>query len=576
MSDIYARADEALRLPLRECRNDDGSVTYHLPAGDVPQETKRLEVCLEFLSARAGMEGYYIVPCVSSCFLMKFISRENTECEVTQHLMTMFGAKLGDEAKLVVTETMRFDYCLRAVVKDGKYTLSMVYDLTKIDLYEDIVLRVYPLTGEEADYNGVARKYRQFQEQKLRLVPLAERAKREPEIAYALDNMPIIRIRMGWKPVPTQVPEQTPENEPPMHVACTFEQVEELMEAMKRQGIEKAELCLVGWNRKGHDGRWPQVFPVEPALGGEEGLKKLTAHAERLGYRIVCHTNNSDAYSVADCWNPEDIIRKKDGSMSVNNVYWSGGRMYNLCPRMAYEKYQPADYERMQDLGFHGFHYIDVLTVVSPRSCFHKDHPLNAEQTVGYINKILARARAQFGGAASEGGFDFAAENLDYALYVGFNLIKGRLPVADEVIPLWQLVYHGYILSNPWTETVNYVIKEPVNRLRFHEFGGLPTFYINSKFVDTDGGNCMGDVDLYCATPAQQEESARLIKKGLDDCAMLAGRQTAFMDRHEKLAEGVYRTTYSDGWQVVVNLNDKDYCDGDLRVPAQDMIQVKE
>ena len=183
MPDIYARADEALRLSFRERRNDDGSVTYHLPARDVPQETKRLEVCLDFLRAQAGTEGYYIIPAVSACFLMKFISREDTEYEDRLHLMTMFGAKLEDEAKLVVTETMRFDYCLQAVVKDGQYTLSMVYDLTKIDLYEDIVLRVYPLTGEEADYNGVARKYRQLQEQKLRLVPLAERAKREPESA---------------------------------------------------------------------------------------------------------------------------------------------------------------------------------------------------------------------------------------------------------------------------------------------------------------------------------------------------------------------------------------------------------
>ena len=574
MSGIYAKLDGALRLMFKERLNSDGSATYTLPAGDVPPETKRLEVCLDFLNARAGTEGYYIVPSVSACFLMKFIPREDTEYETTAHLMTMFGARLGDEAKLVVMEAMRFDYCLRTAVRKGQYTISMVYDLTKIDLYEDIVLRVYTLTGEEADYSGVARKYRRLQEQKLRLKPLAERAGREPEIAYALDNMPVIRIRMGWKPVPTRVPEQNPENEPPMHVACTFEQVEGLMEAMKRQGIERAELCLVGWNRKGHDGRWPQVFPVEPELGGEEGLKKLTAHAERLGYRVVCHTNNSDAYSVADCWDPDDIIREKAGGMSVNNVYWSGGRMYNLCPRMAYEKYQPADCERMKDIGFRGFHYIDVLTIVPPRSCFHREHPLNAEQTAGFINRILARARAQFGGAASEGGLDFAAANLDYALYVGFNLTQGLPPVADELIPLWQLVYHGYILSNPWAETVNYVIKGPVNRLRFHEFGGMPTIYLNSRFVE-DGKNWMGDVDLHCATPAQQEESARQIKRELDDCAPLAGRQTAFMERHDKLAEGVYRTTYSDGWQVLVNLNDHDYRDGAITVPALDMIQTR-
>ena len=580
MCGISAKFDNLSPIPLAEFRESE-KTTYRLEAAQVPAGTGRLEICLDFLDARAGMEGYYIVPSKSTCFLMKFLPREDTEYANPEPLMTMFGAKIGDTASLIVTETMRFDYHLRTQVCGGQYTISMVYDLTQIDLYEDIVLSVYTLTGDAADYNGIARKYRSLQEAKLNLVPLAERIKTDPVMAYAADNMPIIRIRMGWKPVPTPVAEQTPENEPPMHVACTFRQVEDLMEAMKRQGVEKAEFCLVGWNRKGHDGRWPQVFPVEPELGGEEGLKQLTAHADRLGYRVVCHTNNTDAYTIADCFDPEDMIRRKDGSISTTAVnwnggaYWSGGRTYELCPQIAYEKHQVRDFDQMQSLGFHGFHYIDVIAIISPRSCFHKDHPLNAEQSAAYINKLLVRSRQQFGGAASEGGFDFAAENLDFALYVGFNQINGLPTVADEIIPLWQLVYHGYILSNPSAETVNYVIKEPMNRLRFHEFGGIPAFYINSKFVSTEGKNWMGDVDLFCTTPEQQEEAARQIKKQLDDCAPLAQRQLAFMDRHEIIAPGISRVTYSDGWQVYVNRTDTDYVCDNLTIPAWDLVQVK-
>ena len=580
MCGISAKFDNLSPIPLAEFRESE-KTTYRLEAAQVPAGTGRLEICLDFLDARAGMEGYYIVPSKSTCFLMKFLPREDTEYANPEPLMTMFGAKIGDTASLIVTETMRFDYHLRTQVCGGQYTISMVYDLTQIDLYEDIVLSVYTLTGDAADYNGIARKYRSLQEAKLNLVPLAERIKTDPVMAYAADNMPIIRIRMGWKPVPTPVAEQTPENEPPMHVACTFRQVEDLMDAMKRQGVEKAEFCLVGWNRKGHDGRWPQVFPVEPELGGEEGLKQLTAHADRLGYRVVCHTNNTDAYTIADCFDPEDMIRRKDGSIAITAVnwnggaYWSGGRTYELCPQIAYEKHQVRDFDQMQSLGFHGFHYIDVIAIISPRSCFHKDHPLNAEQSAAYINKLLVRSRQQFGGAASEGGFDFAAENLDFALYVGFNQINGLPPVADEIIPLWQLVYHGYILSNPSAETVNYVIKEPMNRLRFHEFGGIPAFYINSKFVSTEGKNWMGDVDLFCTTPEQQEEAARQIKKQLDDCAPLAQRQLAFMDRHEIIAPGVSRVTYSDGWQVYVNRTDTDYVCDNLTIPAWDLVQVK-
>ena len=93
--------------------------------------------------------------------------------------------------------------------------------------------------------------------------------------------------------------------------------------------------------------------------------------------------------------------------------------------------------------------------------------------------------------------------------------------------------------------------------------------------MDTDGKNWMGDVDLYCATPEQQQDAARQLRKQLDACAPLAGRQLAFKDRHEAVAPGVYRVTYSDGYQVYVNLTETDFvCDG-FTVPALDLIQVK-
>ncbi len=361
-----------------------------------------------------------------------------------------------------------------------------------------------------------------------------------------------------------------------MHTACTFVQVEELMVEMKRQGIEKAEICLVGWNRKGHDGRWPQVFPVEPALGGEEGLRKLIAHAKRIGYRITCHTNSSDAYRIADCWNEAEIIKTKDGALSVNKNAWSGGRMYNLCPKVAYEKYLQMNLPKVKAFGFEGFHYIDVLTIVPPRTCYDPKHPLTAVESTQYLNKILAQTQQEIGGIASEGGYDFAAANLDFSLYIAYNLLSGAPEIADEIIPLWQLVYHGYVLSNPSAETVNYTVKAPENRLRFYEFGGIPVLYFFSRFVGENGmKNWMGDQDMYCATQEQREESVKQMKRMLEDYKPFADRCLAHMDDHRKLTDGVYETTYSDGYHVIVNYTDKPYVFGKVTVPAKDLVQFE-
>ena len=548
---------------------------YCVPRAQVPADAQLVTISFPFLDAQAGDEGYYISNSNKNCFLTFFTDRPDEEYVAEECILPFLAAKLGDRCLMVLVNGMRHDYVYHLSIRGGRYSLSITYDLTRIDLYEDIVLRVVELTGADADYSGVARAYRAITVREKGLTPLAERARDNAVLRYALDGMPLIRIRMGWKPVPTPVLEQTPETEPPMHVACTFAQVEALMEEMKRQGIEKAELSLVGWNMRGHDGRWPQVFPVEEALGGEEGLRRLIQHGKALGYRISCHTNSSDAYRIADCWDEGDIVKLKSGALSVDKASWSGGRMYHVCPTVALEKYLRPTLRKLRELGFEGFHYIDVLSILHPRTCFDPNHPSNAAQSAVTLNRLMAETAEAIGGFASEGGFDFTAKNLNYALYVAFNLLSGLPAVADEVVPLWQMVYSGYILSNPTAETVNYPIKAAENKLRFYEYGGMPTFYLYSRFVDTVGKNWMGEQDLYCATAAEREQTVACMRKALDEYRPFAQRRTAFMDAHRKRADGVYETIYSDGWHTVVNYTDADFpLDGRV-VPAKDLIQFR-
>ena len=557
-------------------QSEGNSVVYRIPH-EVVKGGSDCSFHLCFLDARAGDDGYYVIPYAKACFLTRFTPRADTTYSCTENILPMFGAVFGNKALLVIVEGMPYNYRLNMTIKNGKYFLSLFYNLAAIDLYEDILIRVIPLTAQDASYSGMARTYRKRIAAQRQLVPLVERIKSDPTIAYGTCNMPVIRVRMAWKPVPSPVQQQTPENEPPLHVACTFADVAQLMDEMKEQGIEKAELCLVGWNIKGHDGRWPQMFPVEEALGGEDGLRALIAHAKQLGYRISAHTNSSDAYHIADSWDEGEIIQKKDGSLSANPApwdTWSGGKMYHLCPKVACEKYLQQNLSKIKALGFEGFHYIDVLSIANPRTCYHPSHPLTARDSARYIQQMLRQTRQEIGGIGSEGGYDFAMAELDFALYIGYNLLSGAPKLADEIIPLWQLVYNGYALSNPSAETVNLPIKPADNRLRFYEFGGIPVMYFFSRFVGEAGfKNWMGDVDLYCATAEQRQESVRQIKAMLDDYRDFAPRRLAFMNEHRKLADGVYETIYSDGWHTVVNYTQADFdLDGRI-VPAGDLIQ---
>lgn len=117
---------------------------------------------------------------------------------------------------------------------------------------------------------------------------------------------------MGRKPSPSPVLMQTEANEPERFVACDFAGVRRIADQCKAAGMEGEEFQLVGWNRSGHDGRFPQLFPADPRLGGDEGLCETIAYVKSLGYRISTHTNTIDAYPIADTfdWNVVAVDRQ--------------------------------------------------------------------------------------------------------------------------------------------------------------------------------------------------------------------------------------------------------------------------
>ncbi|MBQ0032794.1 MAG: hypothetical protein KBT68_08335 [bacterium] len=519
-----------------------------------------VEVTPDFAHAKKGEEGYFILP---SGHLGTF-REDDGEFSVSTALMPLWGVKTPRGTFAAVVEGLPWDCKAVVRARKGDYTVSMRFDLGGRKAEEDIVVRMKSLAQEDG-YPEMAAWYRDLRLARDEIVPLKDRMAKNPELAYA-EKAVEVRIRQAWKPAPPPVKEQTPSNEPPMKVAVTFDRVSEFAHALKTAGVERAEICLVGWNRKGHDGRYPQLFPVEPELGGEEGLRRLIADVQGLGYRIVCHNNHSDAYSVADCWTPEDIIRNPDGTLS-KNACWSGGQMYNLCPKVAWEKYAQSDLAKIAGLGFRGLHYIDVLAIVAPWNCFDHRHPLTRREASGYVNRMLKRGAELMGGIASEGGFDFAAGNLDYALYVSFADPTAPMPaLTDRFVPFWQLVYHGVVMSNPFAHTTNYTIKNDRTRLIAAEFGARPAFYVHSKFLE--GRAWMGQDDLELDSPEHFAAAVAAVKRGADEYAERCELQREFMVRHEKVSDGLFKVTYSNGAVIVVNYNDRPCVVDGLPVPA--------
>jgi len=531
-----------------------GVVTVIVKRDELPSGVEWVSVLPEFARAERGEPGYYMTP----DGYMGTFRLTNATCMVGgpsvfygRNFMPIFGMKNPRATFVGIVATMRFEYDLYVRAKDGVYTIAPRFHVAGFVPPDDLTIHYCLLTGKDADYAGMARAYRNYQLTRGVCHPIKERMKTHPELAYAAKSIEV-RVRQGWKPAPSPVPEQTLATEPPMKVAVTFDRVGDILDAFDRAGIKNAEICLVGWNQKGHDGRWPQIFPVEEGLGGEAKLRALIKKAQRMGFQIVGHTNSSDGYSIADCGNPDLPVKKPEGK-PFSNAVWSGGRMYALCPQRSYERFYPQDIQKVADLGFRGLHYIDVITILQPPRCFDPNHPCTPKESAFWFDRILQSCKDHIGGVASEGAFDFACGNLDYVLYVYFNGLTGKAnPMHDRLIPIWQLVYNGIILNNPFTETMNAATKDKLTQTKLAEFNGRSSFYFYSRFK-ADNKNWMGSSDLTCATDEELAKSVAFVKKGYDEFSALADLQLEFMEQHEQIAPDVFRTAFSNGAEIISN-----------------------
>lgn len=544
---------------------------------DISEDTEFLDVFPDMPVASAGNEGYFTMPYQRAGFLCEFKPVDNREQKYTRYQMPIYGYKLGKKAVLCVVSSMAWEYEIIIKTVNNVYYIFPRFNLRGMGAYEDIVIEYFYVEGENPGYVEIAARYRKYQLARGAFKPFCEKFKERPNLKNLTDSVNI-RIRMGWKPVPAQIAEQTPENEPPMKAVVTFDRVCDIVDELKRQGVQKADLCLVGWNVKGHDGRYPQMFPVEEKLGGEEALKRAVKKVREAGYTINAHTNSTDAYSIADCFDIDDIIVDSQGNIAKGNFKWAGGIAYLLCPKQAYEKHI-GKLDKVRELGFYGMHYIDVLGTVMPFECFHSSHKINKKQGAEYFRKMLKYASDLFGGASSEGVYDYLIDVLDFGLYACDNLLteKENDPFICEKIPIFQLVYNDSVLSCPAGDLVNSTLGNKKKVLKVVEYGGKPAIYFNSQFMDLDKGGFvfLGDNDLLCDTDEHLRKSVAAVKRAEDLMKELEPIRYKAMTNHQKLEEGVFKTSYENGAYTVVNYNENDVEVQGITVKAMDFIVVK-
>jgi hypothetical protein len=401
----------------------------------------------------------------------------------------------------------------------------------------DRQVRYYFLTEENADYVGIATRYRDFLIEERGAQRIGDDAP-----LMSLDFFMGIERRTWFL---RDLIEMT-----------TFADVQEILADLDSAAVTRLDVTVDGWNKAGSQSRYPQRLPVESQFGGADGLRALADDVHARGQRLFL----TDNYIIVL---PEGrgAFPYSDAMRGVDGLPIRQGGFFLLNPQVALRKFAANDIPKMVDLGADGLRLDYFATLAVPDT--NDRYPLSRESFAASWMQIADLAREQFGTVVMSGGNTYAilyADRLDWV-----RMDSTHYDLFDETIPLYQIVVHGLVSYDG--EAYNLMNDGQRTFLHRIEYGAIPHFVLtreNSALLYRTFANehWSTQYDFWRDEVIRQYQAMEKLAPLVDQ----------FIADHARLAEGVYQTTYEDGTRVVVNYNEQPVMLESVTVPSLDFI----
>jgi len=392
-------------------------------------------------------------------------------------------------------------------------------------------VRYVLLQGEEANYVGMAKEYRNYlmEEKKVKEV--------------VLENTPLYLQVLGGISRDEVIGSTFIE-------AATFKQ---MIDQYQAEGVTQLEITIEGWSKNGLYGNQPEQFPVEKKLGGNKGLKELQEYAAGKGVNLYLKANYVKPYQDSNGVKASrDAVRGINREVLKQYVYylstrWNTDDYFYLMKPSVIAKRSNAELSKFQDLGVKGvqFEHFGSLLYSDEDNKSNTDRQLTEDT---YVNALDNFRKGELN-TAVDYGFAYTLGHVNRIDQVPLD--SSQFVYTDRAIPFYQLVLHGLV---PYTASpVNLYDDSRNQTLRALEYGALPSYELTYA-PTSDLQRTMAD-RLFSSSlenwlaPSVQNYLA--LKEVYDS---ISNQQ---MTNHEQLQSKVFRTTYANGVSIIVNYNEQ-------------------
>lgn len=411
---------------------------------------------------------------------------------------------------------------------------------------EDREIRYYFLDGEDADYGGMAKTYRNY---------LLENGMLNDSLQGESNKMTLaLNLLMGATKEGMVFDEYI--------TMTSFEQVKEIMDTLARSGVTSMEVVLRAW-QKDYD-QYEYWGPARQ-LGGTSGLNALNEYASALPDSDIYLENGfSFGSSETDGINEDkDVVYDGlDLQVSVENM--DGTNFYLMNPQVSYNRNKDF-LSKLNPYSSFGVAYDDIGLYAFPD--FNEDMPFTKTQTVSKLGELLATTKEDGRKVASAGSNQYMFQYTDY-LY-GMREDSYGLSITDYSVPFAEMVVSGLIpYSTEGAGNLSYDLQE--QKLKWAEYGALPYFYLTSESAlnlrDT------GHDTLFSSTFEDWLETvAETYGEFQERLSVIYGQE---MVDHQVVTDDLIRVEYANGAVVYVNYGFAPANIEGNTVPARDYLVV--
>lgn len=379
----------------------------------------------------------------------------------------------------------------------------------------------YFLTGEDANYSGMAVKYRSMLEEK----GVLHKERIDEKIPLRLDVIGA-DIRKGFI-------------RNPLSVFTTSDEAKKMLLELQKLGIYNTTMVYEGWQKGGLNGSKYGEFKFEKKLGKEKDFLELKEEIEKQAGRFYLSINPITA-------NGDQINKAKDGNVNLSRSYTTISRSDK---NLLYKDYYFIKPSRFLETMGQGDKQLEEFSLAIEQlgTRLYADQTRKKEVTrkevMEDITQYLSSRDKTVFYTPNQYLWNYTGE------YFDMPMVNSQYLYESDTVPFLQMVLKGSI--DYYAPYANQGFYSMNSILKMIEYGTYPSFVVGAASNYT-----LADTQLVGLFSIQYKDWLDIMDTVYSQVSeALTKVEGAKIAEHKVLSDGVARVSYDNGVHIYVNYN---------------------